>query len=160
MKKSVFTGFGLSMALIIAIALTLGVGIGEAAEGDRPTKCLMKFNLKGWSAIYETMSGTGTITCNNGQSSKVKLRVKGGGFTAGVSRLHGKGEFSEVYSIRELYGAYARGGAHAGAGGSASAQVVTKGPISLALEATGKGVDLGVSVGNFRITPIGGKAKK
>jgi hypothetical protein len=145
--------------VVMAMIFAFGINIGESAGNDQPTKCEMKFQLKGWSAIYETMSGTGTITCDNGQKAKVKLSVKGGGLTAGVERLHGKGEFSEVYSIKELYGAYARGGAHAGAGGSANAQIVTKGKVSLALSSTGSGVDLGVSFGNFRISPLSKKGK-
>jgi hypothetical protein len=144
--------------LTLFMILIFGIGTGSAE--DRITKCAMKFNLSGWSIFYETMSGTGTIICDNGQSSKVKISVKGGGLTAGVSKLHGKGEFSAVYNIRELYGSYARGGAHAGAGGSATGQVVTKGKISLALSATGTGVDLGISVGNFRIKPIGSAKNK
>jgi hypothetical protein len=154
MKGKLFFIAGLALIM----ALTFGTSTVGAAEN--PTKCFIKFNLKGWSVIYETMSGTGTITCNNGQSAKVKLSMKGGGLTAGVSRLHGKGEFTEVYNIRELYGSYARGGAHAGVVGSASAQVVSKGGISLALEATGRGLDLGWSLGNLSITPIGSKKRK
>jgi hypothetical protein len=119
----------------------------------------MSFNLSGWSIFYERMSGSGKITCSNGQSAHVKLSVKGGGLTAGVTSIRGTGEFSGVYSIRELYGAYARGGAHAGVVGSAGAQVVTKGGVSLALSGTGSGVDLGLSVGNFRIMPAKGKKK-
>lgn len=152
--KSIFLSGALSLAMVLTFV------IGASSADASPAKCSMKFNLKGWSAIYETMSGTGTITCSNGQSSTVKLSVKGGGLTAGVSRVRGKGVFSEVNNIRELYGAYARGGAHAGMVGSATGQVVTKGDISLALSGTGKGIDLGISVGNFTITPIGGKKRK
>jgi hypothetical protein len=150
---------GVAATLVLAMIFAFGINTGESADNDKPTKCDLTFQLKGWSAIYETMSGTGTITCDNGQKAKVKLSVKGGGLTAGVEKLQGKGDFSEVYSIKELYGAYARGGAHAGAGASASAQVVTKGNVSLALSATGSGVDLGVSFGNFRISPLGKKGK-
>jgi hypothetical protein len=147
---------GICMVLFaLAAVMAAGIIAAEAADFSKPTKCELTFNLKGWSAIYETMSGTGQIKCDNGQAAGVKLSVKGGGLTAGVSRIRGKGEFTEVYNLKELYGAYARGGAHAGVGPSAAAQVVTKGDISLALSATGKGVDLGISFGNFRIMPIG-----
>jgi hypothetical protein len=154
MKKKII------LSSIVILAMVFMLSAGPAGAEQATTKCFMKFSLKGWSLIYETMSGTGTITCNNGQAADVKLSVKGGGLTAGVSRLHGKGEFSEVHNIRDLYGAYARSGAHAGAGGSATAQVVTKGKISLALSGTGRGVDLGLSVGNFRISPAGSKKRK
>jgi|WetSurMetagenome_2_1015567.scaffolds.fasta_scaffold02459_4 hypothetical protein len=155
MTRNGLCGICLSLTLTLAIALCFGTGY--AAAHDRPTKCHMSFNLKGWSAFYETMSGYGTITCDNRQSAKVKLSIKGGGLTAGVSRVRGRGEFSRVYDIKELYGAYGRGGAHAGVVGSATGQVVTKGDISLALSGTGRGIDLGISVGNFRIIPLGKK---
>ena len=54
--------------------------------------------------------------------------------------------------IDGLFGAYARAGAHTGAGESVQAMVVSKGEVSLALSGTGTGVDLGISVGNFVIT--------
>jgi hypothetical protein len=157
MKRSRFYSIFTAAAVVLAMIFVFGINIGESADNGKPMKCDLTFQLKGWSAIYETMSGTGTITCDNGQKAKVKLGVKGGGLTAGVESLQGKGEFSEVYSIKELYGAYARGGAHAGAGASANVQVVTKGKVSLALSSTGSGVDLGISFGNFRISPLGKK---
>jgi hypothetical protein len=144
---------GAAAAIILGMVMMSSFASAETADIEAPMKCGMTFSLKGWSAFYETMSGTGMINCNNGRSEKITLTVRGGGLTAGVSRLHGKGEFSEVYSINELYGAYARGGAHAGAGASVSAQVLTKGNVSLALEATGKGFDLGISFGNLNISP-------
>jgi hypothetical protein len=146
------------ISVLLTMAALLIFGTGTAMAAENPTKCFLKFKLSGWSLFYETMKGTGTITCNNGQKANVRLSVKGGGLTAGVSKLHGNGEFSEVYNIKQVYGVYARGGAHAGVGGSAGAQVVTKGNISLALAGTGAGVDLGLSVGNFRIMPM--KSKK
>jgi len=35
----------------------------------------MTFNLSGWSIVYQTASGTGSIKCDNGQSSKVRLKM-------------------------------------------------------------------------------------
>jgi len=116
------------------------------------TKCTMTYSLAGWSAGYSTASGRGTITCDNGQSARVSLRATGGGPTAGKSKtVDGSGTFSEVADIRELFGTYASAEAHAGAGGSSAAQVVTKGTVSLAFSGTGKGIDLGVSFGKFVI---------
>ena len=45
----------------------------------------MKFDLKGWSAIYKTAKGDGTIHCDNGQSVEVSIKVTGGGLTFGKS---------------------------------------------------------------------------
>jgi hypothetical protein len=109
-------------------------------------------SLAGWSAIYSTASGTGTATCDNGQSARVSLRATGGGLTAGKSKIvNGTGTFSEVSDINELFGKYASVEAHAGVVGSSAAQVVTKGTTSLAFSGTGKGVDLGLTFGQFDI---------
>ena len=48
-------------------------------------------------------------------------------------------------------GSYAVGEAHAGATQSASASIMTKGEISLAITGTGRGVDIGVTLGAFTI---------
>jgi hypothetical protein len=148
--------------LLIAVLSTLifagGVTVSDAAEKGT-TKCKITFNLSGWAAFYETASGSGTITCNNGQSAKVKIRAKGGGLTAGKYSRHGQGSFSEVTSIRQLYGSYAKAEAHAGAVKSATAQVVTKGNVSLSLTATGSGFDLGIGFGKFVISPVGKAAQ-
>lgn len=119
------------------------------------TICRMTFTLSGWSAFYKTSSGTGRITCDNGQSARVKVSTKGGGLTFGRSKIReGTGRFTEVASISELYGSYGQGEAHAGAGKSAEASVVTKGEVSLALTGKGTGVNLGVSFGKFSIEKV------
>ncbi len=143
--------------VFVVSGLFLGISTAQAAE----TKCKMHFSLHGWSAFYQTATGTATVTCDNGQSAKVLIDSKGGGLTAGKSRLHGTGTFSGVSDISELYGAYAKAEAHAGVVKSAGAQVLTKGEVSLALAGTGKGVDLGIAFGRFTIKPaVDKKAKK
>jgi hypothetical protein len=83
----------------------------------------------------------------------VDIRSKGGGITFGKTRIeNGVGEFSGVRDIHDIPGTYGAAEAHAGAGKSAHAQVVTKGDISLALSGKGEGWDLGVAFGNFIIT--------
>lgn len=112
----------------------------------------MTFTMSGWSAFYKTSSGTGTIKCRNGQKAKVKLSAKGGGITFGRSKIKDAvGKFTEVDDISELFGSYGTGEAHAGAGKSAKAAVVTKGDISLAIAGKGTGVDVGISFGKFTI---------
>lgn len=136
------------LRLVVLAALGSVAMPAPAAEID----CEMRFNLSGWSVFYKRSSGNGTITCNNGQSMRVRLEARGGGLSVGKSRIeNGVGEFSGVNDISELLGSYASAEAHAGAGASAKGQVVTKGEVSLALSGTGKGWDLGVAIGNFRI---------
>jgi hypothetical protein len=120
------------------------------------TSCSMTFTMSGWSAFYKTASGTGRIHCSNGQKASVKVSSKGGGITFGRSKItDGIGKFSEVSNISELFGSYAQGEAHAGAGKSTKASVLTKGEVSLSLVGKGTGVDLGVSFGKFTIERTG-----
>ena len=119
------------------------------------TMCEMTFTMSGWSAFYKTSSSTGTIKCDNGQKAKVKVSSKGGGVTFGRSKIKDAiGKFTEVDDISELFGSYGQGEAHAGAGKSAKASVVTKGDISLAIAGKGTGVDVGVSFGKFTIEKV------
>jgi hypothetical protein len=63
----------------------------------------------GWSAFYKTASGTGTVTCDNGQKMNVTVDAKGGGLAFGKSKIdNGVGEFSGVKDIKEVLGSYAR----------------------------------------------------
>lgn len=145
-----------SLGVFVASGLSLGIFTAEAAE----TKCKMHFSLRGWSAIYQTATGSATITCDNGQSATAVIDTKGGGLTVGKSTVKGTGTFSGVSDISELFGAYAKAEAHAGVVKSAGAQVLTKGEVSLALAGTGKGIDLGISFGRFSIRPAGAKKDK
>lgn len=136
---------------IMAAALTaVGTVVLPAQAAD--LSCKMSFEMKGWSAIYQTADGYGTIRCNDGKSMRVKLSAKGGGLTVGKSSItNGRGDFTGVHSINDLLGSYANANAHAGAARSAGAQVLTKGTVSLALSGTGHGWDLGVALGAFKI---------
>jgi hypothetical protein len=137
-------------AFLLAMMLACGITTSEGAE-KVITKCQMKFHLHGWSALYETAEGSGSITCSNGQSANIVLKVTGGGLTAGRYKLQGRGEFTHVSNISELYGTYAAAEAHAGAVKSADAQVVSKGDVSLAITAKGSGFNLGVGFSAFKI---------
>ena len=135
-------------------ALSVSIlGTTAAFAAGAKVDCEMKFTMSGWSAFYKTASGTGVITCNNGQSMNVKLSAKGGGLTVGKSTIEdGHGKFSAVANMNELLGGYASGEAHAGAVKSAQAQVMTKGEVSLALSGTGRGWDLGIAFGKLTIS--------
>jgi hypothetical protein len=115
----------------------------------------MKFTLSGWSVFYKTASGSGTISCENGQSASVKISSKGGGITFGRSTIDGIGTFTDVSSISELFGTYVQSEAHAGAGKSTKASAMTKGEVSLSIVGKGKGVDVGIAFGKFVIERAG-----
>lgn len=140
-------GAALAAALLAAFALP-----GTASARDTIT-CKLRFSMSGWSVFYKTSSGSGTVSCSNGQSMSVKIRAKGGGLTVGKSRIdRGTGEFAGVHSISDVLGSYATAEAHAGAARSSKAQVMTKGEVSLALAGTGEGWDLGVAFGKFTLS--------
>ncbi|MGC1550142.1 MAG: hypothetical protein WA777_16590 [Rhodanobacter sp.] len=144
---------GLTAALLLCAGGLASLPVSPVHAADADLKCHLKFNLAGWSAIYEHAEGAGIVTCDNGERSKVKINVVGGGLTAGKFRIdNGTGEISHVRSIKDVFGDYAEAGAQAGVIKSGTAQVLTKGTTSLALAGTGEGVDLGVSVGKFTIT--------
>ena len=134
------------------VALAVVGMFAQSARAAGPASCKIAFNLKGWSAIYETASGSGTIKCSNGQTARVSLNSKGGGLTFGKMKIvDGVGTFSGVADISEVFGEYAVAETDAALGKSADAQVLTKGSVSLALAGKGKGVELGFDFGKFTI---------
>lgn len=137
-----------SMGLLFA---TLGISSTAYAAGA-DVDCKLHFTLSGWSAILQHAEGNGVVSCENGQRMPVKISAKGVGLTAGKSRVdNGNGKFTDVRTINDVLGSYARGEVHAGAVKSGTAQVLTKGTVSLALAGSGEGIDLGIDVGAFTI---------
>jgi hypothetical protein len=124
-----------------------------AASAER-IKCRLTYDLKGWSIFYKYAEGDGRITCSNGQARRVHIVTHGGGVTFGTHQIDGgKGAFSAVRAIDDLYGTYVEADAHAGAGRSADARVLVKSDVSLSLSGTGQGLNVGVAVGGFTIAP-------
>jgi len=139
-----------SKLLIVCALLVFGGSTSALAT----TKCRMSYDLKGWSFIYKTSRGTGHITCANGQEANVKIVAHGGGLTIGTHEvIAGKGVFSRVRDIADLYGNYGEVNAHAGAGASVHARAMMKGNVSLSLHGVGEGVNLGFAFGDFKISP-------
>lgn len=138
----------LGAAVVLGLAMAASTP-ASAAELD----CKLKFSLTGWSLVFKHAEGHGTVSCENGQTMAVKIEAKGGGLTVGKSSIEdGRGEFSAVQSIDEIFGSYASAEAHAGAVKSAKAQVMTKGEVSLALSGKGRGWDLGIAFGKLTIS--------
>lgn len=136
----------LAASLICAMAMSSPV---LASDID----CTMDYSITGWSIIYKHSTGSGTVHCNNGQTMRVKIKAKGVGLTAGKWRIDdGDGRFSDVTDISEILGKYVHSEAHAGVVKSVSTQVLTKGNVSLALAGHGEGVDLGVDIGQLKIS--------
>ncbi len=141
----------IAVAAVVAACVCFVPSARAAEKGE--IDCKMDFSLKGWSAFYNTAKGEGHITCSNGQSLAVSIKLDGGGLTFGKSEIkNGTGKFSSVGGIDVLLGSYADAEAHAGAVKSSTARVLTKGEVSLALAGTGSGWDLGVNFGKFTIS--------
>jgi hypothetical protein len=153
------------IVLLAAVALLLPLSVhaeDKKKEGKESgkTECRLDFTLKSWSVFYKSGKGSGNISCDNGQSAKVKIRSHGGGLSFGENEISGNGTFSKVRDIKELYGGYAESGAHAGASSSADSKAMWNGDILLTLNGTGKGWDLGFAFGKFKISPADGKKEK
>ena len=134
-----------------ALALCLALAAAPSAMAGNLT-CKMTYSLTGWSVFYKTASGTGSVSCSNGQRMSVKIETKGGGLTFGKYKIsNGFGQFANVDDIRDVLGSYATAEAHAAADKSASAQAMTNGKVSLALSGKGKGWSLGVAFSRFAI---------
>ncbi len=141
------------LAALAAASCAIAIGMGSpttarAADID----CKLTYKLDGWSFIYKQTSGKGTVSCDNGQSIPVHVSAKAVGLTAGKWQIdNGKGRFTDVHSINDVLGRYVQASANAGIVKSGEAQVLTKGPVSLALAGGGEGINLGVDVGAFKI---------
>ena len=59
----------------------------------------MTFSMKGWSAFYKTSKGEGTITCDNGESAAVTLKLTGGGHY--LREVRDEGRQRQVLSRRQ-----------------------------------------------------------
>lgn len=149
MRKSLLA---LAAAAAFAVPLATLTAPGDARAQTASVECRMDFNLSGWAIIYKEANGAGTVTCSNGQRANVGIVARGGGLAAGKYEIDdGVGTFSNVRDIDEIFGTYAQVEADAGAVKSATAQVMTKGEVSLALKGTGRGWDLGVSFSGVTI---------
>ena len=98
------------LLVLVGVSLVLA---SPAAVARGKVDCNLRFDLKGWSVLYKTASGSGQITCDNGQKLDVTVSAKGGGLTVGKQEIRGgTGDFSGVSDIKETLGSYAAAEAH------------------------------------------------
>ncbi len=141
------------LPLFAALAFALGLSCTPRALAADTLECKLAFDIDGWSLVYKHATGEGTVTCNNGQTMPVKIKAQALGITAGKWAIHdGRGRFSNIRKIDDILGGYAQAEANAGLVKSSSAQVLTKGTVSLALAGAGEGINLGVDVGRFELS--------
>jgi len=61
--------------------------------------------------------------------------------------------FSELKDISEIYGTFISLEGHIGAVRSGHGEVMTRGVVSLAISGSGRGFDIGVTLGGLNIAP-------
>ena len=144
-----------SRSLIAFAGLACAMGLAVPAQASaRDLNCRMDYNLTGWSLVYKHTTGHGVVSCDNGQTLPVRISARAVGLTAGKWHVdNGNGRFTDVHNIREVLGNYAQANANAALVKSGEAQVLTKGPVSLALAGSGEGMALGVDIGTLHIDP-------
>lgn len=141
------------MLVLASVAAAAALGCTQTGAASAELDCKLHFTLTGWSAIYKHAEGNGVVRCEDGSSMRVNITSKGGGLTVGKSRIdNGSGKFTDVRTIDDVLGRYVQGEAHAGVVKSGTAQLLTKGPVSLALAGNGEGVDLGIAIGEMTLT--------
>ena len=141
--------------IAMSAVLACMIAFVPQAYASKDIDCKLAYRLDGWSLIYKHTTGSGTVTCDNGQSMHVSVSAKALGLTAGKWKIdNGKGRFTDVHNIHEVLGRYVQASANAGVVKSGEAQVLSKGPVSLALAGGGEGINLGVDVGEFNIEPV------
>lgn len=144
-----------TLALLGAL-MCAAVLASTAQAADRKLDCRLRYSLSGWSLVYKQTSGTGTVTCKGVKPMAVKVSAKALGLTVGKWKIdNGTGNFSNVTSINEVLGNYVQASANVGLAKSGEAQVLTNGPVSLALAGAGAGVNIGVDIGQFKIEAAG-----
>jgi hypothetical protein len=142
-------------AVLATLACALATTAAPQARAARDIGCRLDYQLTGWSLLYKHTTGNGRVSCDNGQSMPVRVSAKAVGLTAGKWKVdHGQGRFTDVRNIREVFGRYAQASANIGMVKSGEAQVLSNGPVSLALAGAGAGVNIGVDIGAFRIEPM------
>jgi hypothetical protein len=142
--------------LALAAPRTAAAQSGTGAS----VSCDLHYSARGWAAVVKKAKGTGTISCDNGQTAEVRISIKGGGLAAGKSVIRdGHGKFSKVNDIKELFGSYAAVDVAAGAVKEREGMALTKGEVSLALTGKGSGWELGAAFEKATIRPVGERVR-
>jgi hypothetical protein len=137
----------------IVATVLVAASSGSAVAADQNVGCRLMFATNEWSAVYASASGTGEVACDNGKFMPVIISAKGVGLTAGKWEIQqGKGRFTQVGDIDDTLGSYFGLSANIGLAKAGTAQVFSKGGVSLTLTGTGQGFDIGISINSFTIT--------
>ena len=141
------------MSRSCALALILlwaGIATPLAAQAQY-TSCKLEYQAHGWSIFYKNITGTGKVSCENGQSADVTIRFHGGGFTFGVSDISGYARVSSVLGPDEVMGTYGTMEGHAGVVKSVEGRLMTRGSVWISQGGKGRGFDFGFAFGAYSI---------
>lgn len=144
------------------MALPLALATGCLAAGESPSfGCELSFTSKEWSLVYARARGEGVVFCDDGSSMGVNITAKGIGVTVGKWKItDGRGRFSDVDDIRKVLGTYFALSGEIGLVKSGTTRLLSKGNVSLALAGSGKGVNVGIAIGELTISKSGKAAAR
>jgi len=172
-RLALFTAATLSVGLLSPVPRARAANDASGAT----INCHMIFTLRGWSATYKnttgmvtvgqlptskraprfrkTTTGSGIITCANGQTMRVSLTARGGHGSVGKYELgNGYGAFDKVTDINQVLGTYNRGAARTVVQKVAYASVMAKGHIALVISGSGTGWNVGTGFPSFAIEAL------
>ena len=111
--------------LLAATTLLLLASAAAPTARAADISCVLHYTMSGGGAFYKHSTGTGEVSCSNGQRLAVSIESKGGGLTFGHSTItDGVGKFSGVSDIHEVIGGYAT--AEANAGGNVTKELLDR----------------------------------
>ena len=58
---------------LLSVTLAMCLAASPRARAEADIDCKLKYELTGWSLIYKHTTGTGVVSCTNGQYRSVKV---------------------------------------------------------------------------------------
>ena len=132
------------MALAL-LATLLGVSTVFAA-GAPALDCTIRFELSGWSAVYERVDGTGTLSCTDGTTLPVDVYARGPRLTAGRLQVTlAKGRFEAVQRISDVFGTYTQDDVYDDPPDAVASASLTNGKVSISIGGVNTAANLGIT---------------
>ena len=133
------------MPLALALLATL-LGVSAVFAADEPSlDCTIRFELSGWSAIYERVDGTGTLNCTDGTTMPVDVYARGPRLTAGRLQMRvAKGKLEAVQRLSDVWGTYTQEDVYDDPPDVVSSKSLSNGKVSISIG----------TVGNLGITSL------
>jgi hypothetical protein len=102
-------------ARLLTCAFLLSAAASQSMAGTADLGCKLQYRVKGWSALVKVADGSGTVTCSDGTTKAVTIKLRSVGATVGKSQIdNGVGTFTNVLTLDDVLGRYAQTEVHAG----------------------------------------------